>query len=166
MGMFDGIETDGNYEQESGGALPNNTTALAFIKDAAWKEYEGDRYIQLNWSVLKPEKFKNRIVFQKLKVNDPDNKKAEKAKKMLSAVDYNCGGKLKKVTGDVTDLDLASCLTKGIMGIKIMKWQLDDKEGNWISAVSAKAKAAAKDIKLPEPEPEIDPDEDDDSIPF
>ena len=167
MSIFDNVENkniDGNFEQSGGEPIPNNTNALAYIKDVSWKEYEGDRYINIQWGVLKPEEIKNRVVFQKLRVKDSDSDKASRATQMLLAIDFNAGGKLPK-DSDPTDRDLVSALSKAIMGIKIMKWEIDGKEGNWISAVSAKAKAAAKNIELPK-DPDPADDVDDDDIPF
>ena len=163
--MFNGIKTDGKFEVGGGQPIPDNTTALAYIKDVGWKEYEGESYINIQWQLLKPEEFKNKSVFQKVKLNDSDKIKAERALKMLAAIDHNAGGKLAKINGDPTDMDLMSALGKAVMVIKIKTWEMNGNTGNWICAVSSKK--ATTQVELPASEPEPDPVvEDDDNIPF
>src|SRR5690554_5793025 len=86
-------------EMEMGGGdiapIPNNTDVLAAIDEAGWdnNERNGD-HIVLRWSVLQPKEYANRKIWQRLKVMDDDNKVADKAKRMLAAIDANSGGKL------------------------------------------------------------------------
>jgi hypothetical protein len=100
-------ETAGTGEFDAGGGnllpIPGETSVLAAIDEAKWdKTQDGDRFISLRWNVLAPDDYKGRKVFQKLWVLDADPRakadkvaaKRDKAKKMLGAIDTNCGGKL------------------------------------------------------------------------
>jgi len=144
-------EQNGNFELGGGEPIPDDTSAIAYIKDVGWSEYEGDYYINIQWSVLKPVEFKNRVVFQKIRVNDSDKAKQEKAIRMLMAIDFNAGGTLPK-DRDPTDSDLAQHLSKKMMGIKIKTWEMNGNKGNWICAVSAKD--ANDKTEAPEPQSE------------
>lgn len=169
-------QSESSYEMEGGNLapIPANTGCIAAIEEAKWDEYEGDRYISLKWRVMKPQEYSNRVIFHKIKVygtnRDKDPKAtADKAKRMLAAVDANAGGKLMKVKGEPTDTDLMSALVGKMMAIKVQVWKMtkDDgekMEGNWISAV-APSKGAAKKEPEPEPTPDLADDFDDD-IPF
>jgi len=146
------------YEQETGNLdpIPDGSSVLAIIDEAKWSETR-DRdaeFISLRWSVTEPAEYANRKVFQKLWVTDDDPnakdadkaaKKRDKAKKMLAAIDANCGGKLAKKAARPTDDDLALALTNRPMIIKCMVWEMKAQDGttnsgNWIAAVAPKAK--------------------------
>jgi hypothetical protein len=148
---------------ETGGGdmtpIPAKTQVKAAIDEAKWDAYEGDEYISLRWTVLAPAEFKNRKIFQKIRVNDPA--KAEKAKKMLGAIAVNAGGGLLKTAGEPTDSDLQKHLLNKPMALLLQVWKIkpddggDEITGNWISSVSPlKAKAA------PPPPPVDDEDGD------
>jgi len=114
---------------------------------------------------MEPAEYANRKVFQKLWVTDDDPnakdaekaaKKRDKAKKMLAAIDANCGGKLAKTARKPTDDDLALALTNRPMTIKCMVWEMKGSDGtmnsgNWIAAVGAKSKGV--DVKAAKPSP-------------
>lgn len=130
---------------ESGGGdfepIPANTGVKAAIKQAGWAEYQGDRYINIQWQVLAPEQYKNRVVFQKIRVLDADVAKADKAKRMLAAIDANAGGKLVQLDRAPEDSDLALALTGKMMAIKLQVWEMtgddgQERRGNWVSAVA------------------------------
>lgn len=133
------IESDGEFD--SGGditPIPAKTRLKALIDDVSWSEDEGERYINIRWSVLEPEEYKNRKVFQKVKVLNDDSKKADKAKRMLAAIDKNAGGNLVKLERVPTEEDLQINLLNKMMLIQVMLWKTDDgKYGNWINAVSS-----------------------------
>ena len=59
---------------------------------------------------------------------------------MLAAIDANCGGKLMASGEEPTDTSLAKALLNKPMHIKVMVWEMDDRKGNWVSAVAPKAK--------------------------
>ena len=150
-------ETAGSGEFDAGGGnllpIPAETSLLAAIEEAKWdKDGDGNRFISLRWTVLGPEEYENRKVFQKLWVADADPRakpdkvaaKRDKAKKMLGAIDTNCGGKLLSKPVEPTDESLTLCLTRKPMVIKVMIWKLRDKQtgewalGNWVGAVAPK----------------------------
>lgn len=152
------VNASTEYEAPQGGDLspiPDNTDVLAYIDEAKWDEKDGAKYISLRWRVAKPEAYKNRVVFQKLWVmgNNPNQKDAAKAKKqgdnakrMLGAIDANCGGELMAVAGIPTDEDLQRCLMQKMMVIKLKVWEMESStdgskmSGNWICAVAGKDK--------------------------
>ena len=137
--------------------IPPETNVLAAIDEAKWaKNQKGDEFISLRWTVIAPEEFANRKVFQKLWVTDfkPDvlskgEDKAiayrDKAKKMLAAIDSNAGGKLLAKPVMPTDESMTLHLTNKPMIVKIMVWEMPDRmtgdvaRGNWVGKVSSKA---------------------------
>ena len=177
-------EGDSTYEMEGGNLepIPANTGCIAAIEEAKWDSYEEDRYISLKWRVIKPDEYGNRVIFQKVKVYGTSRDKdpratADKAKRMLAAIDSNAGGKLMKLQGEPDDTDLMSALVGKMMAIKVQVWKLtkedgEKMEGNWISAVApAKGKAAEaakKAAPKPKPKPEPVEEEEDDfgDVPF
>jgi len=157
------------YEQETGNLdpIPDGSSVLAIIDEAKWAETRDEQaeYVSLRWSVMEPAEYANRKVFQKLWVTDDDpnvsdagkmEKKRDKAKRMLAAIDANCGGKLAKTARKPTDDDLALALTNRPMIIKCMIWEMKGSDGgmnsgNWIAAVSPKSKGV--DVKAAKPSP-------------
>lgn len=149
-------QTTGAFE--SGGSIeliPENTTCLAMITEANIAEYQGDEYINLAWTVTKPDAYKNRKVFQKVRIFDIETKKRDKALQMLAAIDKNAGGKLAKIDTAPTNETLLNIMQKQML-IKVMVWDMNDKKGNWIAAVSPRQTQET----APAPEPV------DDDIPF
>lgn len=134
--------TSGTFESGGGDfePIPANTGCIAAIKQAGWAEYQGDRYINIQWQVLKPDQYKNRVIFQKIRVLDNDPAKADRAKRMLAAIDANAGGKLLQLSHEPTDHDLASALTGKMQAIKLQVWEMEvegqQRSGNWVSAVA------------------------------
>lgn len=176
------------YEQATGNLepIPDGSSVLAIIDEAKWGETK-DRdaeFISLRWSVTGPEEYMNRKVFQKLWVTDDDpnvsdaakmDKKRDKAKRMLAAIDANAGGKLARKAARPTDDDLALALTNKPMIIKCMVWEMKGNDGtmnsgNWIAAVAPKSKgidvkAAKAPVKAASSANRVADDLDDD-IPF
>jgi len=131
------ITTTGEFT--SGGTIeniPDNTTCLAMIDEAGLAEYQGDEYINLRWLINEPAAYKGRKIFQKVRVFDVDDKKADKAKKMLMAIDANCGGKLAQSDESPNDTAMAKALLHKPMLIKVMVWEMNDRSGNWIASVA------------------------------
>lgn len=160
------IDNTGNFE--SGGdmdPIPAKTQVKAAIDEAKWDDYESEDYISLRWTVLAPEQYKNRKIFQKVKVNEPDTKKQDKAKKMLGAIAINAGGGLLKLKSAPSDQDLQKHLLNKPMVLLLQVWKLKDdngeeKSGNWVSAVSPLAgKAKAEPVVEPQQEPEVNYDD-------
>lgn len=136
--------------------IPNNSDCLAYIKGAKWasKRDADEKYIEIQWQVEKPEDYLNRVVFQKLWVDDLDpmaksedkaKEKRDKARRMLATIDANAKGKLMQSGDAPTDDSLALALVDARMVVKVMEWSIDDREnygekirGNWVSAVKPK----------------------------
>lgn len=171
--LNDGTKAESNTEFESGGGdfepIPNNTGCIAAIEEAKWDSYEEDSYISIKWRVMQPAEYANRVIFQKVKVlgtsKDKDPKAtADKAKRMLAAIDANAGGKLMQVQGKPEDQDLMMALAGKIMAIKLMVWKIEDKQGNWVSAVAPSKGAQNKQPVAQTAAPEAT--DMDNSIPF
>ena len=147
------ITTTGEFT--SGGMIeniPDNTTCLAMIDEAGLAEYQGDEYISLRWVIAEPAIYKGRKIFQKVRVFDVDSKKADKAKKMLAAIDANCGGKLAQSDEAPNDTAMAKALLHKPMLIKVMVWDLEGRTGNWVASVAPRKGATpVKEEKSAEP---------------
>ena len=122
--------------------IPNNTEVLAAPDDAKWdKTIDGEQYISLRWTVLAPKEYANRKIFQKVRVDRADEKKADKAKQMLAAIDANAGGKLAADGRRPTDQSLVVALVNKPMVLKLKVWEMPKDDGttgtgNWVAAVS------------------------------
>lgn len=139
-------ETTGTMEMGGGDIppippIPANTELLAAIDEAKMDSYEDDSFISLRWSVMAPEEYKNRKIFQKVRVFDNDAQKADKAKRMLMAIDHNCGGKLAASGEAPDDSNMQMSLIAKPMMIKVQIWEMNDKKGNWVSSVAARKTA-------------------------
>lgn len=154
------FESQGSFEP-----IPDNTTCLAVITKTSIDDYQGDEFVNIEWSVQKPDVYKNRKVFQKVRIFDADSKKRDKAVQMLAAIDKNAGGKLSKIDKAPDVFALEAALLNKAMLIKVMIWTMDDRKGNWVSAVSPRtSEQASKPAPAPAPEPQDD--DDFDGIPF
>lgn len=130
------LDTSGSFSsQEEIKPIPAKTKVKAAIEEVKWDEYEGDEYINITWSVLDGE-YKNRKIFQKIRVKDNDSKKRDKAIRMLVAIDSNAKGGLVALGREPMEHELQSALMHKPMCIMLQVWKIDDKEGNWVSAVS------------------------------
>jgi len=171
------INTDGKFDSGGGDMppIPKGTQVLSSIDQAKWSEYEGQRYIDLRWTIARPDEYANRKIFQKVKVNEPDMQKRDKALRMLAAIDANAGGKL--VASEPTDESLIAALANRPMVLKLEVWELDDKSktGNWVAQVGPYNKKAGDAPVNPMSAPKAqaapaaapDPVDDfDDDIPF
>jgi len=184
-------DTGSEYEIPGGGnfdPIPDGSNVLAMIDEIGWaNDNDGNEYINARWTVLDPEEYKNRKIFQKLWVTDfdpraKDDKKAatkrDKARRMLAAIDANASGALSKNPGVPNDDQLAAALMNKPMVIKCMVWSMPDREkpgenieGNWIAAVAPANKGV--EVKEAKPRPASKPAsggasalELDDEIPF
>lgn len=129
------VESNGSFEMGGGEPIPDNTNLKACIDEASWDAWEGEHYIKLRWTVLEGD-YKGRKVFQKIKVNEPDISKRDKAIRMLAAIDSNCGGKLMASGEEPTEESLYN-LVNHPMIIKVMVWEIGGKSGNWVAMVSS-----------------------------
>ena len=151
-------DTGTEYEVPGGGnmePLPEGSKVLAMVEDAEWKEdAEHNEFLNLKWTVLKPEEVKNRKIFQKLWIKDFDprekdeakaEKKRDRARRLFAAIDANAGGKLAK-KGGIPDADaIMLALVNKPMVIRLGLWEMEDRQnpgqtisGNWVQAVSPK----------------------------
>lgn len=148
--LSDGNNVNTNGTMEMGGGdlppIPANTNVLAAIDEAKIDSYEGNRFIKLRWTILQPEQFKNRKIFQKVHAYDTDTTKRDKAIRMLAAIDANCGGKLVASGQEPNDQNLTAALLNRPMVLNLQVWETEDKtkSGNWVSKVSPRAQQAAQ----------------------
>ena len=151
--------------------IPKDTRVLAMCDEAKISEYEGNRYINLKWTVAQPAEYKGRVVFQKIRCWETDSNKRDKALRMLAAIDANAGGKLAASGAEPTDLALQTSLTAKPMVLMLDVWDMNGKTGNWVREVSKhqpkQAAPAPKSAPKPAPAP-VAPvaDIDDSEIPF
>ena len=148
------------YEIPTGGdVIPDNSTVLAMIDKAEWKDafQSTEKFINLTWVVMEPEQFANRKVFQKIWVTDfePNTlkdkgeakamEKRDKARQMLATIDANCGGSLQASGEAPTNDSLAMALTnKAPLLIKVMEWEIGGNRGNWVAAVMPRDKGSVE----------------------
>lgn len=157
-----------SFEIEGGGnfaPIPAGTKVLAIIEGAQRRTVKDshEEYVEIKWTILRPEPYKNRKIFQKVwcldydpNVTDPAKAKAkrDKALKMLAAIDTNAGGLLQRSGEEPNDMALASALVNKQMVIGLNTW--DDREtkkpaGNWVYFVAEKTAeisvVTAEDVK-------------------
>lgn len=165
--------------------IPKGSSVLAMPDDVKWAEdRDQNEFLSIRWTVLKPETYLNRKIWQKLWLTDDDPSvvkakkdpaaKRDKAKKMLAAIDANAGGKLGRKAGKPTDDDLAVALINKQMVLRVEVWSIEDrqtgetKEGNWVAAVSGKDKAISvvETAVKAKPKPGPVSDDLDDDVPF
>jgi len=119
--------------------IPDGTMALARIESFLNAEYEGNRYLSIDWLLIDGD-FKGQKVNQKLKVyGDPkasDSAKARhRALNMLKLI-YQLYNTKPKHAGDPTDMDLA-IFTGKEAGIKIRETEPNDqgRQYNWVAEI-------------------------------
>lgn len=177
MGIFklsDGTTAGGETEYDSsegfGVPLPDNTEVLAACTQIEWDEYEGEEQIRTVWSVVMPAEYKDRKLFHNFRINHEDERKADKAKKMLAAIDAAHGGKLAALDRDPTDEDLGRALISKLMVLKMGYYDFREKggkEGNYIKAVSPrKTGAVAEESVVKKAVAKKAAEDFDDDIPF
>lgn len=172
-GLSDGssaTDTDENFELAGGNLepIPEGSTVIAAVENAQWQhDRDNNEFLEIKWRVAKPETFANRVIYQKLWVTDFDprakddaaaKKKQDNARRLLSRIDAEAGGKLARKSGKPTNDELAIALHNKLMAIKVMIWSMtgsDGKEmsGNWIAAVMSKSKPVEITIAAP-PKPQ------------
>lgn len=189
----DQVSTEKEYEAPSGGGnliLPDGSSVMASIDECKWQSFQGgEEHISVRWNILAPEDYQGRKIFQKMypdgdtaRNTDPAKakKKGDTAKRMLAAIDANCGGGLMKLQRKPTDEDFAMHLTNKPMVIRLGLWEMKQTDGtmgsgNWVQAVSPATKAVSVDAsKVTKTAPKAvdrvangtSRYDDDDSIPF
>lgn len=170
----DALETGGEYEMGGGNfdPIPEKTKVLASVGEVKWDtDRDGNEFLSVQWRIAKPSQYANRQIWQKLWVSDDDprakdaDKKRDKAKRMLAAIDTNAGGKLSRNAKRPTDEDLAIALQGKSVVIMLGVWEIEGKLGNWVMSVSPKtAEIAAEGAAPARAKPSKAAD--DDEIPF
>ncbi len=119
--------------------IPDGTTALAKIESFLNSEYNGNRYLSVNWLLTQGD-FKGQKVEQKLKVyGDPMAKDSAKARhralNMLKLI-YQLFNAKPTHNGDPTDQDLAVFVGK-TAGLKIRETEPNEqgRQYNWVSEI-------------------------------
>jgi len=152
------VSTEKEYEAPSGGGnliLPEGSSVMASIDECKWQSFQGgEEHVSIRWNILAPDEYQGRKIFQKAypdgdtaRNTDPEKakKKGDTAKRMIAAIDANCGGKIVKLGRKPTDEDFAMHLTNKPMVIRLGLWEMNGKTGNWVQAVSPSTKAVAVD---------------------
>ena len=119
--------------------IPDGTMSLARIDSFLTAEYQGNRYLSIDW-VLTDGDFKGQKVNQKLKVyGDPKATDSDKVKhralNMLKLI-YQLYNTKPKHAGDPTDQDLAWTVGK-TAGIRIRETEPNDngRQYNWVAEI-------------------------------
>jgi hypothetical protein len=121
--------------------IPDGTMALAKIDSFINAEYEGNKYLSIDWYLIEGD-FRGNKVNQKLKVwgdtRDKDMAKGRhRALNMLKLI-YQLYNVKPKHSGDPTDEDLSVFLGK-TAGIKIRETEPNEKghQYNWVAEIHA-----------------------------
>lgn len=136
--------------------IPDKTICRVMIDEGKWDEYQGERYISIAWSVIDGD-YKNRKVFQKLKVYDSKATKADTHKEALMRLFMLT--KTEVPQGEPTDMQLMKLAMKPLQ-IRCRVWEIEDsqtgdtKRGNWVDAIYPNTEIAAQSA------PSVDVDED------
>lgn len=132
------VKSNGEAEVTNNDPIPDGTVLRVMITEAKWKDANefNPRHIALRWDVIDGE-YKKRMVFHKVQVAHDDTNKRDKAIKMLAAIDANAGGKLMAAGTEPSDMDLMMNLCNKPMQIKVGVWDMNDRKGNWVMAVSS-----------------------------
>lgn len=153
MAKGDKAEFGGNLKP-----IPDNTIAMSMIEEALWKEYEGQRYINLKWKIIDGE-YKSRVSFQKLKVYDAKETTADNAKDALYRLFLLCNAT--PPDSEPTDIELMKALCNKPLAPRYRVWEIDGKSGNWIDAIYKSVAEAAK-VTAPDTQSEPEAASDDD----
>lgn len=168
--LSDGKAVESKSEFELGGGfevIPDGSRVLAAVEECKDDQWEGERFFNLKWRILEGE-YKNRIIFQKLKVFSSKEKQRDNAITMLAAIDANAGGKLMASGKEPTDFAIASALANRPMILLLRVWESEDKQktGNYVAGVFSRQQtkaASAPKQSTPSNEPPMDFDSD---VPF
>lgn len=145
--LSDGKAVESKSEFELGGGfevIPDGSRVLAAVEECKDDQWEGERFFNLKWRILEGE-YKNRIIFQKLKVFSSKEKQRDNAITMLAAIDANAGGKLMASGKEPTDFAIASALANRPMILLLRVWESEDKQktGNYVAGVFSRQQTKA-----------------------
>lgn len=153
------VKTSYEVEGFNDEPIPHGSVLLAVITEAKWEEHDGVWHINLRWDVVGKE-YTKRVIFHKVRVEDTDPKKADRAKMMLLAIDANAGGHLAKLKDKPNDQDLQKLCNRK-MSIMVSVWSIKDeqtgetKKGNWVNMVGSVEEGAERIKRMggnPKPE--------------
>jgi len=164
--LSDGEQVSGEktFEAPSGGGnliFPDGSWLMMSIDECKWQSLQGgEEHVSIRWNILAPDEFQGRKIFQKLWVDgdkarakdaDKAKKKADTAKRMLAAIDANCGAKLMKLNRKPTDEDFAMHLTNKPMTSRLGVWEMRGNDGsmnsgNWVQAVAPASNPVSVDM--------------------
>lgn len=129
--------------------IPKNTQVKSAPDEVKWDhDNDGNRHIKIRWNVLAPDQYKGRKIFQKLWVTgeNPNAKdpqaQADKAKRMLAAINANAKGHLMTLQAEPTDNDLQRALMNKPMALNLQVWEMKNNsngevnKGNWVQKVA------------------------------
>ena len=114
------------FELSGGGnntPIPAGTILLAIVTEAKWDTYNDESFVSIRQDVVGKE-YTKRVIFQKIKVEEADAKKRDKAIMMLMAIDANTGGFLAKSGEKPTNDSLQSLCNKQV-GIMVDVWEME-----------------------------------------
>ena len=173
MSFWANVDINANNFEMGGGnlePLPDGTRVLVVCEAAMSKTYDFVDYINIQWRVAQPEEYKNHVIFQKVKINDPAQSAKHRA--MLAAIAKNAGGRLFAAMdaakeAEPSDASLAT-LIGATMVLLLGLYEIKDsgtgevtKTGNWVKAVSPRKDGTPAAAVAPRPAPPVD-----DYIPF
>ena len=168
--LSDGKAVESKSEFELGGGfevIPDGSRVLAAVEECKDDQWEGERFFNLKWRILEGE-YKNRIIFQKLKVFSSKEKQRDNAITMLAAIDANAGGKLMASGKEPTDFAIASALANRPMILLLRVWESEDKQktGNYVAGVFSRQQTKAVPAPKQSAQSNEPPMDFDDDIPF
>ena len=144
MSFFSGIEVSKEYSGANAFEVLAEGQYKAMIEEIGLAEYDKiGSYVNAKWIILEGAA-ENRTVYQKIKcfedvaarVKGTEDAVVERSKKMLLAIDANCGGKLLASGKEPGDSVLMLALANKPMMINLQIWEMGDKKGNWVSGVA------------------------------
>jgi len=112
--------------------IPDGTKALAFIKKFEYIDRFEVPFYQVTWKLADGE-YKGCEVRQSIKAFDENENKRYKALNMLKLI-FDLANYKPLHNNAPTNDDLQPLVNK-VMGISILEWQLNGKEGNWVNEV-------------------------------
>lgn len=158
--------------------IPKGTNCLVTVEDVGWRQgfQVEEEFVSLKLRILKPEGYANRVVFGKLWADQLDpgvkdkekaEKKRDKAKTMLMAIDANAKGKLAAGTARPTNEKLSLALIGAQFVATFGVWENNGKTGNWLQAVGPKSKevSAGPQVRA-KAKPPVDDDLEGDDVPW
>jgi hypothetical protein len=154
------IEASNTYEVARFQALiPDGTKLLTNIVSAEWVEATdfNNESVKIGLFVVEPGNYYEYVVYDNLRVNDKNPKKADKAIVKLMTYDTLCKGLLSKADNAGKDISGDNnLLEKALNGGEILAtfdvWEMEGKDGvmrsgNWVSKIEPAPKKVRQENK-------------------